>query len=120
MHCLTQAQEFCYGLAHRKGFWEVPEELKNEVGQPHAAYYQLKKMEKIGLIITELAETIEGIRKPGPDEHCPSFTKEEIEMADALIRIFDYAGGFRLRLAEAFEAKMEFNASREYKHGKRF
>jgi NTP pyrophosphatase (non-canonical NTP hydrolase) len=112
--------EFCFGLAKRKGFWEVPEEMKDDAGRPYGSYRNLKKMEKIALIMSELGEAVEGIRKPGPDEHCPSFTKEEIEIADALIRIFDYAGGFGLKLAEAFEAKMEFNAQRPHKHGKAF
>jgi hypothetical protein len=58
------------------------------------------------------------VRKPGPDQHCPDFTSEEIEAADALIRLFDYAQEWGLRLAEAVTAKMEYNASRPYKHGK--
>lgn len=76
------------------------------------------RLHKIALMHSELGEMTEGVRKPGPDQHCPEFTQEEIELADTLIRAFDYAGAFDLRLAEAILAKMEYNASRPYKHGK--
>ena len=36
----------------------------------------------------------------------------EVELADALIRIFDYAGGFGYDLGGALIEKMQFNASR--------
>jgi hypothetical protein len=73
---------------------------------------------KIDLMHSELGEMTEGIRKPGPDAHCPEFTQEEIELADVFIRGADYASARGLRLAEAILAKMKFNASRPYKHGK--
>ena len=41
-------------------------------------------------------------------------------MADVLIRIGDYCGANNLRLEEAVKAKMEFNKTRPYKHGKKF
>lgn len=76
------------------------------------------RLSKIDLIHSELGEMTEGVRKPGPDEHCPEFTSEEIEAADAFIRLMDYAQEWGLRFAEAVVAKMEYNASRPYKHGK--
>lgn len=76
------------------------------------------KLSKIALIHSELGEMTEGVRKPGADQHCPEFTQEEVELADTLIRIFDYAEEFGLRAVEAVMAKMEYNANRPYKHGK--
>jgi len=76
------------------------------------------KLSKMALVGSEIGEAVEGIRKPHPDEHCPEFTSEEIELADALIRIGDYAEKFGLRLGEAVIAKMRYNEGREYLHGK--
>lgn len=78
------------------------------------------KGEMIALMHSELSEMLEGVRKPGPDSHCPSFTSEEVELADLFIRLMDYAAGWELRLGHAIIAKMEFNANRPFKHGKAF
>ena len=73
------------------------------------------------LVTTEVAECFEGIRKGlGNDEHCPEFSNEEIEIADAMIRLMDYASWRGLRLGRAIVAKARFNEGRPYKHGKKF
>ena len=106
-----------------KGFWDgvtLPEMtlagVPPMVGSVDVA--ATVKGAKIDLMHTELGEMTEGIRKPGPDSHCPEFTSEEIELADVFIRGADYASARGLRLAEAILAKMRFNASRPHKHGK--
>jgi uncharacterized LabA/DUF88 family protein len=43
----------------------------------------------------------------------------EVELADALIRILDIAGGLNLDLAGAFFEKMDFNATRNRESGRR-
>jgi NTP pyrophosphatase (non-canonical NTP hydrolase) len=76
---------------------------------------------KIALMHTELSELFEGFRRgknTKPDEHCPDFTNEEIELADLLIRAFDYAGWRQLRLGGAILAKHEYNKTRPYLHNK--
>lgn len=73
--------------------------------------------EMIALMHSELSESLEGLREPGPSDHISEFTKCEEEMADVLIRIFDFAEARNLRLAQAVIAKMEFNANRPHKHG---
>lgn len=52
------------------------------------------------------------------DEHCPEFINFEIELADVIIRVMDLSGGMNLRVAEAVAAKMAYNRTRPYKHGK--
>jgi hypothetical protein len=55
--------------------------------------------ELLMLVITELAEAVEGIRKNLMDDKLPHRKMEEVEMADAKIRLLDFASGFGLRLA---------------------
>lgn len=103
-HTFLHLGEACHAAAVSKGFWDAPR----------------NKGELIALMHSELSEMLEGVRKPGPDPHCPEYTSEEIELADVFIRAFDYAVGHDLRLARAIAAKLAFNASRERMHGKKF
>jgi len=65
---------------------------------------------------TELSECLEGVRKNLQDGKLPHRRMEEVELADCLIRIFDYAGAFGLDLGGAFVEKMTYNAKRaDYK-----
>src|SRR5690554_3048442 len=70
------------------------------------------KGELLCLIHSEISEAMEGERKDLPDDKLPHRRMAEVELADALIRIFDYAGGFGYDLQGAFEEKMAFNAKR--------
>lgn len=70
------------------------------------------KGEQLALIHSEISECLEGVRKGLMDDHLPHRLMEEVELADALIRIFDYAGGHGLDLQGAFEEKMTYNAQR--------
>jgi hypothetical protein len=67
---------------------------------------------KIALIHSEISEGLEGLRKDKMDEHLPKFTSLEVELADALIRIFDLAGKMKLRLGEATVEKGRYNMIR--------
>jgi NTP pyrophosphatase (non-canonical NTP hydrolase) len=111
----------CYGNSERHGFWN---DYFDTMAVLHAhVHLQTKyvldtKLHKHALITSEIGECIEGVRKPCADSHCPAFTSEEVELADAVIRILDYAGAFQLRLAEALLAKMRYNATRPHMHNK--
>ncbi len=67
---------------------------------------------KIALIHSEVSEMLEGLRKGHADDHLPDLTMEEVEAADILIRLFDYAGARGLRLNEAFVKKLVYNDHR--------
>jgi NTP pyrophosphatase (non-canonical NTP hydrolase) len=79
-----------------------------ETGQPIVR----NKAELLCLIHSEISECLEGIRRNAPDAKLPHRSAEEVELADALIRILDYAGGFGLDLHGAFHEKMAFNRQR--------
>jgi len=68
---------------------------------------------KLMLIVSELAEALEGDRKNLMDDKLPQYHSRETELADAVIRIFDLAGAYNLRLADAFFDKLEYNKTRQ-------
>lgn len=70
------------------------------------------KGELIALMHSELSECLEGVRKDLMDDKLPNRTMEEVELADCLIRIFDYAGEYGLDLEGAYQEKRKYNASR--------
>lgn len=71
------------------------------------------KGELLMLIVSEIAEAMEGERKDLMDDKLPHRKMAEVELADALIRIFDYAGAHGYDLDGAVAEKMAFNAKRE-------
>lgn len=75
------------------------------------------KGELLMLIVSEIAECMEGERKDLMDDKLPWRKMAEVELADALIRIFDYAGAYGYDLQTAYEEKRAFNKIREdHKH----
>lgn len=60
------------------------------------------KGEMLMLVITELAEAAEGIRKNLNDDHLPHRKMAEVELADAEIRLLDFAGGFGYTIEDSF------------------
>lgn len=71
------------------------------------------KGELLCLIHSEISEAMEGARRGCPDDKIPTRPMEEVELADALIRIFDYAGAFHLDLEGAYQEKRAYNAQRK-------
>lgn len=68
--------------------------------------------ECFALMHSELTEAFEGERKDLMDDHLPHRKSVEVELVDALIRIFDYAGEHQLDLQGAYEEKLAYNAGR--------
>lgn len=87
----------------------------------HQGFWQSDNTgEKIALMHSELSEALEADRKNLESEHIPEFSGVEEELADVLIRIFDFAHQHELRLGAALAAKMQFNLTRPFKHGKNY
>ena len=77
--------------------------------------------ERMALIHAEISEALEALREGNPSSSkIIEFTNLEEELADAVIRIMDYAFGKDLDIAGAIIAKMDYNESREFMHGKTF
>lgn len=85
------------------------------------------KLAKIMLAVTELSEAVEGERKNLMDDKLPHRPMAEVELADAVIRICDYAGKMGYDLGGAIIEKIHFNrkrpdhkiANRRKKNGKK-
>jgi NTP pyrophosphatase (non-canonical NTP hydrolase) len=71
------------------------------------------KGELIALMHSELSEALEGVRKNLQDEKLPHRKAEEVELADLLIRVFDYCGAYGLDVGGAFVEKMAYNETRK-------
>jgi NTP pyrophosphatase (non-canonical NTP hydrolase) len=77
--------------------------------------------ERMALIHAEISEALEALRDGNPSSSkIIEFSSLEEELADAVIRIMDYSFGKDLDVAGAIIAKIEYNQSREYMHGKSF
>lgn len=94
-------QDICHKLAVKSGWWtNVDVHDKNVLGT------------KIALMHSELSEALEGVRKGLADSHLMHRSAEEVELADCIIRIFDYAGARNLDLSSAILEKLAYNQQR--------
>lgn len=69
--------------------------------------------EMLCLIHSEVSEALEGFRRNLMDDKLPHRPMVEVELADAVIRIFDMAEGLGLDIAGALVEKMNYNDKRE-------
>jgi NTP pyrophosphatase (non-canonical NTP hydrolase) len=100
---IKELVELCHGAAVAGGWW-----TDLETGERK----ERNKGELLCLIHSEISEAMEGVRKGLMDDKLPQYNNETVELADALIRVFDYAGAYCPDLAEAFVAKINFNKQR--------
>jgi NTP pyrophosphatase (non-canonical NTP hydrolase) len=77
------------------------------------ARLERNKGEMLMLIVSEISEAMEGERKNLMDDHLPHRKMAEVELADAMIRIFDYAGAYGFDLDGAVAEKRAYNAVRK-------
>lgn len=80
---------------------------------PDGVRLERNKGELLCLIHSEISEAMEGERKNLMDDKLPHRRMSEVELVDAMIRIFDYAAAHGYDLQGAFDEKMAYNATRE-------
>lgn len=124
---LSEFQREVHATAVSKGWWdsapahaEIQKRLQQE---PHLLEtFQLaterNKGEMLALMHSEISEALEALRHGNPpDDKIPQFSGVEAELADTMIRIFDFCEAFGYDVVGAMLAKAEMNKSRTYKHG---
>jgi len=104
MDMLATLSLMCHSASVSCNWWHAPDTitpLERNFG------------ELVALIHSEVSEAMEGGRKDKQDEHLPRYKSVEVELADALIRIFDLAYAANLNLGGGCMAKWEYNLLRE-------
>ena len=93
---INSLRDLCHGSAAAAGWWDN----ERNVG------------EMLCLIHSEISEAMEAHRRSAVDDKLTNHPGIAVELADALIRIFDLAGGLRLDLGLAFTEKLRYNQTR--------
>jgi len=105
-----RVQKYIHDINISHGFWDS--ELEGQ---------KRNDAEMIALMHSELSETLEALRDGNPQsEKARGYSQVEEELADTIIRIFDFAAGRGLNVAGAIVTKVEYNKGRSYKHGRQF
>lgn len=94
----------------------------NKIAKEHGWWDEYNSFgDIIALIHSELSEALEEYRKVGARSDIRYENGKPvgvaIELADVVIRIFDYCGQYGIDLGAAIIEKMAYNETREYRHG---
>lgn len=102
---IADLQQTCYQRSFSAGWWD------DYIAMPQQ-YRKYFLASRYALIQSEAIEAFEALRKDKMDDHLPHRKAEEVELADLLIRVFDYAGAMRFDLSAAIVEKLAYNAQR--------
>ncbi|MFO0452777.1 MAG: hypothetical protein ACK52I_29665 [Pseudomonadota bacterium] len=98
--CVNELCQMIHASNRKAGWWD-------------AADNALVVPTKLALVHSELSEALESHRKNTKDDKLPQYDGIAVELADAVIRIFDLAGFLGIPLGTIMAEKEAFNAKRE-------
>lgn len=105
-------QEICHKASLDAGWWTAGGiDLRAEMNS-RSRFGIALAAEKVSLIHSEVSESLEGIREDTFDDHLPHRKTTEVELADAVIRIADFAGAMGYDLGAAIAEKLAYNRTR--------
>lgn len=99
---LVTIRNACHHRAWNAGWWHDPK-TGNKIQRPVP--------ECLMLMVSELGEAMEAHRKNLMDDHLPHRKGVDVEIADVIIRAFDFIGGFGIDVGVVVE-KMFYNDTR--------
>lgn len=121
-HAFDWLIELCHRTSRSSGFWTDQELIKNSIATHYNfwerqrltdAFDTIWKLSRLALVHSEVSEALEEARKIDSD------AKIMAELADVIIRIFDFAASLNGNLASEVLDKMVINIDREPMHGKK-
>lgn len=109
----TMLQHYCHGQAKYNGWWT---DLTTGQDLTSTGYPKVGPTKNVGellmLVVTEVGEALEHHRKLLMDDKLPHRNGLEVELADAVIRIFDVGGGLGIDIPGAIAEKLSYNGKR--------
>lgn len=123
---ITELVQQAHGNAVQHGFWDNPPEFGTSIALIHSELSEALEEVRVGNRIRPGQPTPAvyysggGYNATAPTACAKKPEGYAIELADAVIRIADLCGHMGIDLEAAICEKMEYNATRPYKHGKNF
>jgi NTP pyrophosphatase (non-canonical NTP hydrolase) len=120
MGYLNHLRDLVHENAVKHGFWEGDFNFGEKIALIHSEVSEALEAHRHGkTVATSTVDRLFGSGSPDDFENTFKDTVED-ELADSIIRILDLCGYLGINIDIHVDAKMRYNAGREYKHGKAY